>query len=299
MGVKLTTQPPKRTFYSICRPNIFKTDTQSWEKLSKCYCAIYESPKKKWIALNVEGSGVCILNAAISPQSRCLADIPTRVQLHVINASGVPARYVIRFTTADEVNSLVSLFGDLVCESVRNIYDQIKERAIIQPVNKWWNGVDAKKMYLPEVECIVKDISTHQKCFLNVDENKWVLVGPINLKLVVNGPRKGVLVSTRLMITSTYSESLVYLDVELERETCQLKMDRQMLLLRVLVDGRVCDFRMDDDGQVERRLLFEIDEADVMYKAGMEKWGVIMIENGYMEVCVTYLVSWCREGGGN
>lgn len=259
----------KQSFNAICRPTLFKVATSSWEKLAKCFISVFETPEKKWLSLNLEGSGVSLLNATICPTTKCERDTPTRIQLHIINGSGIPSRYLIKISTPEETNALAGLLADTIKDSTIILHNQMKSSLIVQPAIEWMSA-DHDKRY--NTGLYIKPISKNENCYIKNDNDTWTSVGPVSINLLLSGPAEDILVSTRLIISALCSRSLEFLNIELENERCSLRMEGPTLLLRVYYTDRTCDFKIEDNGQLEKLLMFELEEADILFKSGSAKW---------------------------
>lgn len=257
---------PHRLFNSICRPTKFIIATKSWEKLSKCYCSIFQLKNKIWISLNVELVHMNLLNVNICPNTKCFMDSPTRVVLTVYK-DGLPCKYLIKFATNDETEIFQDLLNNSIKKCIRHLHSKYSRDYIFIPPHNWAGN---EVTFVPNIACKMIDICRNVRCSFRAKEGGWIQFGEVDVKLEVTGP-KTIFISTRLVISSSLSSSLEILSIELENELLSFKMDKSTLVFKATYQGVSCQYRLEECGDLENRLLEEMVNSNETFLNGSDE----------------------------
>ncbi|KAI8903554.1 hypothetical protein EDD86DRAFT_214731 [Gorgonomyces haynaldii] len=231
-----------RIYYQICRPHVYKTETTSWEKLSKCHLAVFKD-EKSWLQLTMEDTGMLLwtTNIDMMIQAQIDSNSPMRVIVSAPNPEGSLVKYLFRFLTAEAAHDLVNMIAFEKIKALRMVQQEYSDQLLIQE-NVNWNCPSVK----------IDTLGLHSKANLRI--NKLLIpTGPVYTKLEHRGP-DGKFISTRLVIHSSTSRKIEWLNLELYKDSFAIQTKQDVLSIRFFWDNKQCDFELKDAEELSEML---------------------------------------------
>lgn len=249
---------PKSVFKGICRPAIFKSPTQTWEKLSKCCAEIYLQEKKAWITVYNDETGMELLTATFSPTSKIVQHSSTRAQITMTH-QGCMCLTLLRMS-AEDMLKFAEMYASATHSAVKATHES--HEWINQPLPLW----TSQRFVYEKTK-----LSTHLKCISLKDEQ--VSCGPVDVYIEKSGPFQHF--STRLIIQSSINTSCTFFAAEFEKYTTRKDHDDNVTL-RLFAGDQHVDFTLDCNQEFLGKLQDAKQKASEDYKAYLVAYPVVV-----------------------
>ncbi|KAI8927160.1 hypothetical protein BC831DRAFT_453512 [Entophlyctis helioformis] len=212
------TQPPKATkvFDDMCRPHLFKPDERVWERLARCHLRIHSTQSKGLLSLDMEGTQRTLLEAPLTPLTRC-SILPTgrTLEMLVCNSLGQPAQYTLQLRSPKEAIQAHKAILAEILRTTSTTIASISDKLVLQPRCPFPPGLfsgddddDSGDLKSSDQRtglsrpCFDVRYSSYQsQCLVRLSSNGghgstaeasgrgWTAVGPVHSQIIVSGPR--------------------------------------------------------------------------------------------------------------